>query len=109
MIVLSGDPDSLKGNHPISSHIRFLGGWTEYAVLRASVPWHVGWIVPGVRGSEVCEVSRIIIDGRVRVLLGPHQTKFFAIEVDSGNQVELNLVDIGHLGRSDPFRDVMLL
>ncbi len=94
MVALSGDPDALKGNHPIRSHIRFLGGWKEYVVLRAAVPWHVGWIVSDGMDDEICEVSRIVIDGWVKMLLGPYQTKFFAIEADSGNQIFLDIVTL---------------
>ncbi|HWQ59778.1 MAG TPA: hypothetical protein VN420_01370 [Candidatus Fimivivens sp.] len=109
MVDLPGDPDALKGNHLIRSHIWFLGGWRSYAVLRASVPWRVGWIVPDGNGGEICEVSRIIINDEVRMLICPHDTKFFALEASTGHQLTIDKVDGGRLGKGDPHRDVMLL
>lgn len=109
MVLLPGDPDALKGNHPIRSHIRFLGGWRSYAVLRASVPWRVGWIIPDGNGGEICEVSRIVIKSRAKMLCGPFETRFFALDAESGIQLNLDMVDSGRLGRGDTNRDIVLL
>ncbi|MEI6649815.1 MAG: hypothetical protein WCL23_00075 [Candidatus Moraniibacteriota bacterium] len=108
-VTLSGDPDALKGNHPFRSHIWFLGGWRRYAVLKACIPWYVGWIVPDGNGGEICEVSRIPIDGKVRMLLGPEDVSFFAIEADSGHQLIIDMVGGGRLGKDDKHRNAMLL
>lgn len=108
MITLAGDSDALKGNHRIRSHIWFLGGWTKYVILCASSPWRVGWIVPDGKDGEICEVSRIVINRRVKMLVGP-QTRFFAIEENSGYQIHLSLYDNGRLGKDDRYRDVLFL
>jgi hypothetical protein len=105
----SANAYALKGNHPIRSHIWFLGGWREYIVLKACTPWYVGWIVPDGDGGEICEVSRIPIDGKVRMLLGPDEAIFFAIEVKTGIQIHLDMVGFGRIGKGDKYRDVMLL
>ena len=111
-VFVSGDLEAMEGYYPIRSHIRFLGGWKRYVVLSASVPssfWHVGWIVPDGKGGEICEVSRIILNGRVRTLIGPYYTRFFAVDAKSGDVVSPSVVGRGFLGKEDPNRDITLL
>ncbi|NTW15658.1 MAG: hypothetical protein HGA38_04825 [Candidatus Moranbacteria bacterium] len=108
-VVISGDPNALEGNHPIRSHVRFLGGWKKYVVLEAPVPWHVGWIIPDGKGGKICEVSRLVIRHRVKMLIGPYETGFIAIAAESGKQTRPSAIGYGRLGEGDLHRNITLL
>lgn len=70
-------------------------GWQRYVVLRPknwTANWFVGWITPDVFG-----ISRIPIDGQVKVLRGTDGAFFFAVDA-AGRQVAVEKVGRGKLG-----------
>lgn len=81
-------------------HIPILGGWKHYDVL--DVPskktWHIGWLADDVRG-----ISRILLTGPVRVLIGPSSVRFFAIDAMTGYQIPLQYKASGRAGNGGPF------
>lgn len=89
-------------------HVPVLGGWRRYVVL---VPesnlyrrWLVGWIAEDARG-----VTCLPLRGPVRMLLGPKDVAFFAIDVESGEQIVLTKIAKGIVGQGGPYAHVPLL
>ena len=77
--------------------VRFhLGAWKKYVVLQPNTyrgKWYVGWQTASGAG-----VSRIPLVNFVRMLRGAEDVKFFGVRYDTGEQIELRLVDVGSLG-----------
>lgn len=86
---------------PITRH-----GWREYVVIRpeAAEPWHVGWITDHIIG-----VSQIVLDGPVRLLLGPLPVKFFGISRRNDSQIRIIRNGRGRIGDNGPYRHLTLL
>lgn len=88
-------------------HIPILGGWRDYVVLEPATPpdggWHVGWSSGGAVG-----VSRIRLQGRVRMLLGPGEVSFFGVTAE-GDQVPLQQIDTGRIGDGGQYKNEPLL
>jgi hypothetical protein len=91
---VEGDPNARY----LPSGLRHLPliGWQEYVVLapaRLSRVWHVGWIETcgGVAG-----VSRLRLDGPVKLLRGPRGVHFFATN-EAGRQVGIGVEGEGRL------------
>ncbi len=92
-------------------HIPVCGGWRRYVVVapREYIPhsrtgeWFVGWETE--RGTGI---SRIPLDGAVRLLRGPHDARAFGIDAE-GRQIALHLVGKGKIGRGGPWAKVPLL
>ncbi len=87
-------------------HMPILGGWKKYTVLEPvslKEPWHVGWIA-----GDVVGVSRIIIRGKVRMLIGPGEVEFFGI-TPIGEQLAICQCGEGYIGDNGPYSKVPLL
>ena len=98
----------IRSNTGILFHIPIIGGWKKYVVLEAidstTEKYHVGWI-----NEQVCGVSRIPVKGRVRLLVGPCDVQFFGIDPITGQQVALQKVGQGIIGRGGPHCQLPLL
>ncbi len=101
---LKGEADRWWGKLPIF-HLPILGGWKKYVVLSPQMNgiWHVGWWSDDVGG-----VSRLPLNGPVRMLIGPRSTKFFGIDME-GKQVPLTRVGEGRVGMGGPYVRIPLL
>lgn len=92
---------------PITFHLPRLGGWKNYVVLEPTSGdgkgWHVGWIAGNVIG-----VSRIPLNGPVRVLVGSGKVSWFGVNSDGG-QIKLRQVGIGRIGDGGTFAKIPLL
>ncbi len=87
-------------------HMPIFGGWTRYVILRPSgfrQEWHVGWIAGDTAG-----VSRIVVRGPVRLLIGPDPVKFFGVSI-AGTQIPLRNLGEGIIGQCGPFAKLPLL
>ena len=71
------------------------GAWREYVVLSPSSElevWFVGWLT-----SDAFAVSQIPLYGPVRLLRGPNETNFFAVN-QQGEQIPIQLIGSGRTG-----------
>lgn len=86
-------------------HLPLFGGWKEYVVLQPNSveAWHVGWI-----GDDVAGVSRIKIQGPVRLLVGPKDVSFFGVNTE-GVQIQLYEVARGRIGNRGEYAKIPLL
>ncbi len=87
-------------------HLPICGGWKDYTVLQPDCDidrWHVGWIAKDVIG-----VSRIQIQGPVRLLTGSGPVSFFGVNLD-GDQIKLEEIATGRVGSHGPYAKVPLL
>ena len=87
-------------------HMPLFGGWRKFIVLETPSlgAWHVGWVTThGFVG-----VSRVPINGPVRVLIGPGESIFFAIKED-GTVYRIRKVGEGLIGEAGEFSHVPLL
>ncbi|NTW13788.1 MAG: hypothetical protein HGA31_02025 [Candidatus Moranbacteria bacterium] len=107
MIRSAANPDALKGDHPILSHMPIFGGWRDYIVIEpvSGRDWYVGWIVAGSKA----ELSRIRLSGPIRVLVGPSVTFHFGFDAETGKQVPLNKIGSGRIGDHGKFSTIDLL
>lgn len=100
----------VQGQYSAPSLLRHmpLTGWRHYVVLaparETSIGWYVGWVEEGGEGG----VSRILLRGQVRMLLGPSSVKFFGVS-RSGRQIPLREIAKGRLGRNPEFFRVPML
>lgn len=65
-------------NNSLICHCPIFGVWRNYVVVQlipAGSVWHIGWM-----NKEVFGVSRINLNGPVRVLVGPNNTFFFGVD-----------------------------
>lgn len=88
-------------------HVPILGGWREYVVLKPVSKidtWHVGW-----RLDRKTEISRIPLQGPVRLLLGSEDVSFFGIDSKSGEQIRLEEFGRGMVGKGGEFAQMPLL
>jgi hypothetical protein len=86
-------------------HMPIFGGWKHYVVIQPlnDVLWHPGWIA-----GDVIGVSRITIQGPVRLLLGDKKVAFYGVDQE-GNQIRLAKVGEGKVGDKGPFSRIPLL
>lgn len=88
-------------------HIPLFGGWKQYVVLEpedGKPTYHIGW-----NTDDVCGISRIPITGAVRMLVGPSDALFFAVEATSGQQIKLRSIGKEKIGDGGPFSHFPLL
>ena len=82
---IKGEKDRyLLGFIPIF-YMPIFGGWRYYVVLSPVFPckeWYVGWISEDGK----VEISRIKLNGPVRVLIGPYPVHFFGIDAKDNSQ-----------------------
>lgn len=111
MIYHSGDPNArtvprvevLSG---ALAHATKFGGWQRYLVL-APVSGHQSWYI-GWRWHGGAGVSRVPINGSVRVLVGPTSTEWFGIDADSNIQIPIQQIGKGQIGDGGEFSQVPL-
>ncbi len=110
MVTHQGEPGARKlPNAPILAgalaHVTRYGGWKHYLVLQPyeEYDWHIGW-----RWSDGAGVSRVIVRGPVRVLVGPNPTKWFGIAVTTNVQIPIIKIGEGRIGDGSPFSDIPL-
>lgn len=108
MVSVSSDLNAVKrwlGPLPIF-HMPVFGGWKKFVVLQPVVDqdeWYVGWIVGDTMG-----ISQIKLDSKVRLLKGPTPVSFFGVN-ENGDQININLVAEGVLGKKHSYRNIILL
>ncbi len=82
-------------------HMPILGGWRRYVVLTPANPdvkeWYVGWIA-----EDAQAVSRLLLNGSVRLLRGDVDARFFGLDTD-GNQISVKTIGTGSIGDGGPF------
>ncbi len=96
-----GDPEAQRiPKFPLAhaiAHATKYGGWSRYLVVDAIVSveegWHVGWKWQGGQG-----VSRIVMKGPRRVLLGPEPASWFGIAVLNNSQIPIRIIGEGIIG-----------
>ncbi len=110
MVAHQGKPDARKvPKVPILSgalaHATKYGGWKHYLVLQPAdeQEWHIGWC-----WSDGAGVSRVIVRGPVRVLIGPNPAKWFGIAVTANVQIPLVQIGEGRIGDGGPFSHLPL-
>ncbi|OGD32372.1 hypothetical protein A3C91_04950 [Candidatus Azambacteria bacterium RIFCSPHIGHO2_02_FULL_52_12] len=110
MVRCDGVPASTRWHGIPIFHIPIFGGWKDYIVLEPSDParvsqeWYVGWITDDVIG-----ISRIILRGPVRLLLGPCPVSFFGINAEKGKQLAVHKIGDGRIGNGGPHAQTPLL
>jgi len=108
MVCVLGRPESaqrFKWSLPVF-HAPILGGWRDYIVLEpphGMGRWHVGWLADDAFG-----ISRIPLNGPVRLLLGPGDVCFFGL-MPHGGQIVLHMIGEGHIGDNGPHSHLPLL
>jgi hypothetical protein len=94
-------------SHGAASHVTIFGGWKPYVVIRPKnieEKWHVGW-----RAGNVHGVSRIVLRGPVRMLIGPGDVWFFGVREMSDQQIEIMKIGTGEIGDHGPHSQTILL
>jgi len=86
-------------------HMPIMGGWKRYIVIspQESKEWHVGWIA-----GKTIGITKIVLRGQVRMLIGPGAVSFFGIDL-SGHQIALTKMGYGHIGDEGKFAKTPLL
>jgi hypothetical protein len=100
-------PRYLFGLFPVF-HIPILGGWKTFKVLRPKScggEYFIGWWSPA---EQLFGVSKVTQTGSVRVLIGPDDVFFFAVDIMQ-NYLELVEVGQGEIGSAGKFAKVPLL
>ncbi|MEK7567807.1 MAG: hypothetical protein AAB513_02715 [Patescibacteria group bacterium] len=105
MVRGNGDPKTRR--LPIAlAHMPIFGGWKKYAVLepvdKNTGEWYVGWTGKGFFG-----ISRIPINGRVRLLEGPGPVLWFGTNAQ-GEQVQIRQIGNGQIGDGGQFSQLPL-
>lgn len=109
MIKCKGISDSVprfKYNFPIF-HVPILGGCRHYVVVQPSnydYSWHIGWLA-----KDNNDISKIKINGPVRMVLGKDEVSFFGVDSNEYKQIELIKIGEGKIGDNGPFKNVPLL
>ncbi len=88
-------------------HMPIFGGWRRFVVLRPvefCSNWHVGWIA----SDDTAGVSLVPIKDQIRVTLGTSSVSFFGINA-KGQQIQLEMVGAGTIGKADMFAKIPLL
>lgn len=94
-------------SHGAASHVTIFGGWKPYVVIRPrniEEKWHIGW-----RAGNVHGVSRIVLRGPVRVLIGPGDVWFFGVREMSDEQIQIMKIGFGEIGDGGPHSQTPLL
>lgn len=88
-------------------HMPIFGGWKKYVVLRPKEMenWHIGWITDD---KKIIGVSKIILSGSVRMLVGNKNVQFFGVN-ELGEQIEINKIGEGTIGDNGPHSQRPLL
>ncbi len=109
VVKVSGDVSAHRrwfGILPIF-HIPILGGWDSFVVLAPHdsliQEWFVGWVTHDAVG-----LSRISLNGRVRLLRGPSDVTFFGVSAQ-GQQIDIDIIGYGNIGKAGQYAKVPLL
>ncbi len=102
----AGDPSAIPKGW-FRFHVPVLGGWRTYAALHPSGieqgEWFVGWHAEGVS-----RMSRIPLNGPVRMLIGPGPVWFSGLD-RSGRQIKIGLLCVGRIGEGGSYANTPLL
>lgn len=117
VVCREGDPNAIpRMPGSFRFHLPRFGGWNKYVVMQPEVysdagmlwyqgPWHVGWLTDTSAG-----VSRLTLEGPVRMLIGPEKVWFFGIEGKGGSkQMRLKFKGEGVIGDGSEFKNIPLL
>jgi len=88
-------------------HIPILGGWRNYTVLEPEKPgrdWYIGY-----KTNDIIGISRIILTGRVRMLIGHGNVSFYGIDAECYEQIAIREIDRGRIGEGGKFAKEKLL
>lgn len=88
-------------------HLTIFGGWKPYVVIRprnTEEKWHIGW-----RAGNVHGVSRIVLRGPVRMLIGPGDVWFFGVRELTDEQIQIMKIGFGEIGDGGPHSQTPLL
>lgn len=109
MAQCEGNPRALRwrwfGPFPVF-HMPIIGGWRDYGVFQTTqhtAPWFVGWI-----SEDSVGISRIPLETGVRMLLGPKEARFFAINAN-GDQIPLTQIATGRIGTPSAYSELPIL
>lgn len=87
-------------------YVPLLGGWRRYVVVEPvdpTRPWHPGWM-----GSWGSSVSRIIIEGPARFLVGPASSRYFGIDAERKQELKIQRIGYGRIGDRSKYRHLPL-
>ena len=80
-------------------HMPIFGGWREYVVLSCDVhTWYIGW-----KADDVSGISRVPLTESVRVLIGPGEVSFFAVDAFSYEQAPIHHIGNGTIGTQSDY------
>ncbi len=106
MIHCVGDANALKSDG-LRRHMPLFGGWTLFVVMKptnCNKKWRCGW-----KSGRDVGLSQVLIEGPVRMMIGPGDVDFFGIEADSEVQVRLEQIGTGRIGQKGPHSRILLL
>lgn len=86
-------------------HMPIIGGWRVYVVIEPlvqGVTWHVGWVT-----ADSIGVSRISVQGPLRVLIGDGDVYHFGLDAQ-GRQIPIHMIGRGRIGGDGPFAQLPL-
>jgi len=91
----------------IGFHVTIWRGWRKYVVLspNRNGGWYIGWVAHDKAGEV--GISRILLSGPVRMLLGPNDVSFFGVNM-SGFQIPICQIGEGRIGDRGPHSKVPL-
>jgi hypothetical protein len=101
---------SVPAYRKIFFHLPVLGGWRRFIVLKPRGPsrrYRMGWILGTPRA--LAQMSRLDLQGPVRLLIWPADTVFFAFDQETGEQIPLHEVGRGTIGDGGPWQKTRLL
>ncbi|MCX6799994.1 MAG: hypothetical protein NT091_02510 [Candidatus Falkowbacteria bacterium] len=88
-------------------HIPLFSDWKNYVAIapvsKIKTEWYAGWITKDLIG-----VSRIKLNGPVKVLVGSSDAQFFGVTKD-GTQIHVNLISRGKIGSGGDYAHVKFL
>jgi hypothetical protein len=106
-LAFRGDPAATRAKLWGFIPLFHMGGWKTFKVLEPvnhTGQWFIGWYVADV----LCGVSRIPLSGPVRVLIGPGEVSFFALDTH-GRTLPLQQIGTGRVRQAGAFAKVPLL
>ena len=107
MVHCSCIPSAMRSRWLFLFHIPILGGWRNYVVLEPVAQlkaFHIGYIT-----NDIVGVSRIILSGPVRMLIGNGNVSFYGIDADCYEQISIREIGRGCIGGGGKFSKERLL
>lgn len=96
MVYTKGDPEAKPCSHGAIAHTTPVSNWRNYIVIAPDQYigiWHVGWISGSMVG-----VSRIPLQGPVRLLRGHGGACFFGVTLGGKRQIAVKQIGEGRIG-----------